>query len=127
MREKRLRYCNAGHTSPLLVRREEIRELSATGVPLAIMEDMQYTGGEEAFEPGDTLVIYSDGIPEAEVRRGQATGFYGEERLRKCALALVASGATASTLGAGLLEDVRRVAGEGMRVDDVTLVVVRRI
>jgi serine phosphatase RsbU (regulator of sigma subunit)/CHASE2 domain-containing sensor protein len=124
--EKRLRYCNAGHNSPLLVRGEEVRELGATGVPLAIMEDMPYTGGEEAFEAGDTLVIYSDGIPEAEVRRGQANGFYGEARLQNCARTLAASGANAAAIGAGLLDDLRRVAGEGMRGDDVTLVVVRR-
>ena len=68
------------------------------------------------------LVIYSDGIPEALVNKQ----FYGDERLQEKALALARSGATADAFVEGILTDLRTVAGEGMRADDVTLVVVRR-
>ena len=123
--EKKLRYCNAGHNSPLLLRAGEVRELGATGVPLAVMEDMFYTGGEESFEAGDTLVIYSDGIPEAP-QRNQPKLFYGDERLREQALALAKSEPDSKAIVEKLLADVKQVAGERMSVDDVTLVVVRR-
>jgi len=123
--EKKLRYCNAGHNSPLLLRDGDVRELGATGVPLAVMEDMPYTGGEESFETGDTLVIYSDGIPEAP-QRNQPKLFYGDERLREQALALAKSEPDAQAIVEKLLTDVRAIAGERMSVDDVTLVVVRR-
>jgi sigma-B regulation protein RsbU (phosphoserine phosphatase) len=123
--EQRLRYCNAGHNSPLLLRDGKVIELKATGVPLAVMEDMPYTGKEEAFGPGDTLVIYTDGIPEAP-QRAQPKQFYGDERLYQRARALSAAHPNAAEIVARLLADVRAVAGDGMHVDDVTLVVVRR-
>jgi len=119
--EKRLRYCNAGHDPPLLLRGGELHLLDANGMPLAILDSMEYTGGEEAFGAGDALVIYSDGIPEAPIGKQ----FYGNERLREQALALARSGATASAFVDDMLADVRAVAGEGMHADDVTLVVVR--
>jgi len=122
VRERRLRYCNAGQNPPLLLRDGALHQLAATGVPLAIMESMEYSGGEESFERGDTLVIYSDGIPEAPIGKH----FYGDERLLKLARELCRSQGTAAAIVEGVLTDLRRVAGEGMRADDVTLVVVRR-
>jgi serine phosphatase RsbU (regulator of sigma subunit) len=120
-REGRLRYCNAGHSPPLLLRGGSLHELPATGLPLAVLEDGRYTGGEEAFRPGDVLVIYSDGIPEAPIARQ----FYGEARLHELALQLAQSGGTAVAIVNHMLADLRAVAGDGMRADDVTLVVVR--
>ncbi|MFI5370307.1 MAG: SpoIIE family protein phosphatase [Candidatus Eisenbacteria bacterium] len=122
VREGRLRYCNAGHNPPLLLRGGALHLLPATGIPLAIMDDGEYTGGEEAFHAGDALVIYSDGIPEAPV----AKQFYGEERLHERALKLAQSDLTAVAFVDHLLADLRAVAGDGMRADDVTLVVIRR-
>ena len=87
-----------------------------------MMDGLPYTGGEESFGAGDTLVIYSDGIPEAPVGKD----FYGDDRLRERSLALAASSADAAAIGDGILGDLRAVAGDGMRADDVTLVVVRR-
>ena len=123
--EQRLRYCNAGHNSPLLLRDGKVIELGATGLPLAVIENMPYTGAEETFVVGDTLVIYSDGIPEAP-QRAQPKQFYGDERLQECALALSAAHPNAAEIVERMLADVRAVAGDLMHVDDVTLVVVRR-
>ena len=123
--EKKLRYCNAGHNSPLLLRDGVVKELGATGVPLAVMEDMFYTGGEESFETGDTLVIYSDGIPEAPQKNAPKL-FYGDDRLREQAVALAKAEPDSKAIVEKLLADVKQVAGERMSVDDVTLVVVRR-
>jgi CHASE2 domain-containing sensor protein len=123
VREGRLRYCNAGHNPPLLIRDGVLHELPATGIPLAIMEDTDYTGGEEAFRAGDVLVIYSDGIPEATVARQ----FYGDERLHENALKLAQTDLSAVAFVNHILADLRAVAGQGMHADDVTLVVVRGI
>jgi CHASE2 domain-containing sensor protein len=121
-RENRMRYCNAGHNPPLLLRGGKLELLMATGLPLAMMEGLPYTGGEQSFGSGDALVIYSDGIPEAPVQKD----FYGDERLRELALALAGSPADAAAIGEGILSDLRAVAGGAVRADDVTLVVVRR-
>jgi serine phosphatase RsbU (regulator of sigma subunit) len=52
--------------------------------------------------------------------------FYGDERLRERALALAAAPGGAAAIGEGILGDLRAIAGDGVRSDDVTLVVVRR-
>jgi serine phosphatase RsbU (regulator of sigma subunit) len=119
--EKRLRYCNAGHEPPLLIRGDEVHLLSANGMPLAVLESMEYAGGEDTFDVGEVLVIYSDGIPEAPIGKE----FYGNERLQERARALARSGATAAELADGILADVRAVAGDAMHTDDVTVAVVR--
>jgi len=121
VRERRLRYCNAGHNPPLLLRDGTLHLLPANGIPLAVMEDVEYRGEEQPFNPGDTLVIYSDGIPEAPVARQ----FYGDERLHESAIRLAKTDSTAVTFVNHILADLRAAAGEGMRADDVTLVVVR--
>jgi len=121
LKDRKVRYCNAGHNPPLLVHNGELHLLEATGIPLALMEDMPYTSGEESFEPGDTLVIYSDGIPEAPIGKQ----FYGDERLREKAVAQAIAGAPPAEIVDHVLKDLRSAAGDGMHADDVTLVVVR--
>jgi len=118
-----LRYCNAGHNPPLLVRAGAIEELMATGLPLGMIEDTDYTEESRAFAPGDTLVIYSDGVTEAPNARDQE---YGEERLQRKVLELLGQGAGARRLVEGILEDVRAFARDRLSTDDVTIVVVRR-
>jgi sigma-B regulation protein RsbU (phosphoserine phosphatase) len=119
--DRKLRFCNGGHNAPLLLRDGALRELPATGIPLAITEFGRYSGGEESFQPGDTLVIFSDGIPEARVGKD----FYGDERLHKKSLELAAVDIPAKEFVDRILADVRMVARDGMKEDDVTLVVVR--
>lgn len=121
VRDGRLRYCNAGQNPPLLFRDGQLQLLAATGIPLAVMEEGMYTGGEAEFRPGDVLVIYSDGIPEALLGKQ----FYGDDRLQERARKLAQSGVTAAAFVDDILADLRAVTGEGMRADDVTLVVVR--
>jgi sigma-B regulation protein RsbU (phosphoserine phosphatase) len=121
-RDATLRYCNAGHNPPLLVRRGRIDRLTATGVPLAMLETAEWSDGEEAFGPGDLLVLYSDGIPECRDKRE----FYGEERLARRVAELDASGATAGAMVEALMADIHEFARGPLVEDDVTLVVVRR-
>jgi len=121
LREKRIVYCNAGHNPPLLLRGGELQELGATGIPLGIMEEGFYAPGEAPFGPGDVLVIYSDGIPEAPIGKQ----FYGDDRLQALARKLAASDLKAAAIVDQVLTDLRAVTGEGMRADDVTIVVVR--
>jgi sigma-B regulation protein RsbU (phosphoserine phosphatase) len=117
-----LAYCNAGHNPPLVAREAGVEELPATGIPLAMIEMLGYTEGRAALAPGDTLLVFSDGVPEWP--RGD--DFYGDERMRERFLALVAEGRDARGIVEGLLADVRAWARGSVNVDDVTLVVVRR-
>jgi serine phosphatase RsbU (regulator of sigma subunit) len=72
------------------------------------------------IEPGDTLVIYTDGLVEA--RRGKEE--YGMKRLREAVAEL--GGQPAVEMAAGIVESVNGFTGGGVRRDDVTLVVVKR-
>jgi serine phosphatase RsbU (regulator of sigma subunit) len=121
--EPRMRYCNAGHNPPILLRPDGPDLLGATGLPLAMLEAARYGDDERPFGPGDTLVLYSDGIPEAPVK----DDFYGDERLLEKVQALASRGRPAAEVGADLLADVQAQAGEALATDDVTLVIVRRL
>ncbi len=61
-----MRYASAGHDPTILVRASgEVELLNPTGMPLGLMPEAVYTASEANIEPGDTLVLYTDGITEA--------------------------------------------------------------
>ena len=73
-----LRYCNAGHPPPLVLRADGGEdELAGTGLPLGVQDDGVHTAREVAFEPGDTLFAATDGLGEAR-REG---AFFSDARL----------------------------------------------
>ncbi|HKY05674.1 MAG TPA: SpoIIE family protein phosphatase, partial [Blastocatellia bacterium] len=75
-----LSYSNGGHNTPILMRRTgEIVMLDKGGLPVGLMPGVQYCEDSVRFEPGDVLVIYSDGITESVNDRDEEE--FGEERL----------------------------------------------
>jgi sigma-B regulation protein RsbU (phosphoserine phosphatase) len=61
-----IRFANAGHNPALLLRADGTTEqLAATGMPLGLMPAAEYTSEERSMQPGDLLVLYTDGIVEA--------------------------------------------------------------
>ena len=70
-----LRYCNAGHNPPYLLRVDGASErLPATGVPFGVDGDLPYRLAEATLRPGDALFLYSDGITEAFNSQGEEFG-----------------------------------------------------
>ena len=118
--ERRLRYVNAGHHSPILVGSNFGKRLESGGFPLGMFGDAEFQTGELTLEPGDLLVIYSDGITEAESQTGDE---FGEHRLQ----AAVEANSTKPLveLQAAVLEAVRKWSGSGEPQDDMTLLIVR--
>lgn len=78
-----LHYASAGHNPPLLMRADgEVRELDAAqSLPLGVAVGSAIPDAVETLRPGDTFVLYTDGITEAMNRQGQ---MYGRERLLLC-------------------------------------------
>jgi serine phosphatase RsbU (regulator of sigma subunit)/anti-sigma regulatory factor (Ser/Thr protein kinase) len=70
-----LRFANAGHNLPAHLSGEGVRELRATGMPLGLMPGMTYEETEAQLQPGDGLVLYSDGLVEAHNVEGEMFGF----------------------------------------------------
>lgn len=113
--------CNAGHCPPLLVRGANVEPIEATGVPVGLFCVSNFASRSCALDPGDMMVLYTDGITEA---RNPADEEYGEQRL----MTLVRSMASAApqvivdTCIAAL--DTFRAGAR--RTDDSTVMVIKR-
>jgi serine phosphatase RsbU (regulator of sigma subunit) len=117
-----LEYVNAGQNPPLIRRRTgRFERLGPTGVALGMFEASAFAQAHTTIEAGDLLVLYSDGITEAEDRSG--TPF--EETGLELAIERHA-GSSAAALGAAVLAAVETHAGEPRFRDDLTLLVLRR-
>ncbi len=118
----RLRYTNAGHNPPLVLRAEgTAEELGSTGVPLGLLPQATYRAGETTLGPGDILVLYTDGLVEAADPEANE---YGLDRLREVCLCGRAEACTA--LAGILTRDMEEFARGVPFADDRTLVLVRR-
>jgi serine phosphatase RsbU (regulator of sigma subunit) len=116
-----LRYVNAGHNPPLLRRvGGELVRLEAGGLPLGIREAPAYESQALTLGRGDLLVIYTDGIVEAENERHEE---YGEARLAELVRALPAVSSAEGL--AQILASVTAFTGAAPQLDDTTCMVVR--
>lgn len=117
-------YVNAGHNPPLVLRRSgEAEMLPGGGLILGVLRDAPYERMQARLGEGDVLVLYSDGVTEAE---NPATGEqFGEQRLLE-ALA-PAAGAAPEEMIARVRAAVERFAGSVSGSDDFTLVVAKKI
>ncbi len=111
---------------PLMIRKadgsvEEFGE-DAIGVPIGVMEDFPYDVATRVIEPGETVVIYTDGVSEA---MNPESDLYGVPRIRE--IVEQHPQATAAELGVALREDVRRHANGRPQNDDITLMVFGRL
>ncbi len=118
----RLDYVNAGHNPPILVRAAgTVEKLAAGGLVLGIFETVSYEGGAVVLEPGDMLVIYSDGVTETWDPDGEE---FGEDKLVALAVADRAMGA--NDLQNAILCEIERFEQGARATDDRTLLVLKR-
>ena len=118
-----LRYVNAGHNPPILLRTSDSVELlRAGGCVLGVFEDAEFEEGTADLNPGDLLALYSDGITES---RNTSADEYGEERLT-AALSRHRHEGAAGVEEAVFAELVKFAAG-APQYDDSTLLILRRL
>jgi len=118
-----LTYVNAGHNTPILRRPTgAIERLQIGGLPLGIMPDAVYESASVVLGSGDWLVIFTDGVIEAE---NNAQEEYGETRL----MVMLHSGValTPSMMLNTIMADLDRFTGDAPQHDDVTLMLVKAI
>jgi sigma-B regulation protein RsbU (phosphoserine phosphatase) len=113
--------CNAGHCRPILLRQDGTEQIDPTGLPLGLFSDGRFLVRDIRLDPQQSLILYSDGITEAQDPRGNA---YDEQRLIRALHDHAERGAAA--MAEGVLEDVTRFCGTRPRQDDMTLLIVRR-
>ena len=117
-------YVNAGHCFPFVLRSKQasMTSLPATGLPVGMFEGVEFEQVTHKLEPGDFLVLYTDGVTEAMNKSFEE---YGEMRFQQAMVAR--SDQSAGGFLGGIVADVEKfVAGEPQS-DDVTMVVLKRI
>jgi serine phosphatase RsbU (regulator of sigma subunit) len=118
-----VRYANAGHNPPLVIRGNgTVEELGPTGIPLGLLAMGEYEAGELTLTPGDTLVTYTDGITEAIDPEDEE---YGAKRLETLCRERASEGLDA--LAESVHADLATFAKGVPYADDQTLVMLRRI
>jgi sigma-B regulation protein RsbU (phosphoserine phosphatase) len=117
-------YASAGHDPPLLARQgtREAITLERGGLVMGVQPGIVYEEETLSLEPGDTLVLYTDGVTEASDSRGQQ---FGLEGLKAAVVAGVGLGLGADELARQLFLRVREFARGGHRDDDMTLMALR--
>jgi len=116
-----VRYLNAGHNPPFLIRKNRVDKLGASSVPLGMLPATTYE--EAAFEiaPGEMILAYSDGLTEAENSLGEE---FGMSRLE--AMLPELRPLDPRSVGRRILKEVDRFLGEARTTDDLSLVVIKR-
>jgi sigma-B regulation protein RsbU (phosphoserine phosphatase) len=116
-------YSNAGHNPPMLLKADgRIEQLTEGGVALGVLPDARYEECPIAIGPGDLLVLYTDGVSEAE---NESKEQFGEARLE--ALMRKHANDSAEEILKAIVDAVTTWAGERGPTDDLTLLVVRRL
>ncbi len=111
-----LRYCNAGHNPPYLLRAGGGHDtLRLTGIPFGIDAEMPYRIDETVLHPGDALFLFSDGVTEAFDTEGAE---FGTARLEAALEA--GRGGSAAELVAGVLGATAAFAAGAAQSDDIT-------
>lgn len=119
---RRLRYVNCAHNAPLLLRSSgALERLDATALMLGAFAQWSCTVAEVALAPGDSLVIYSDGVTEAVSSSGDE---FGEERLVRVVRSR--QGQPAAQMVDAVLDAVAAFSS-GPRGDDVTVMALRAL
>ncbi len=118
---RRLTYCNAGHEAPLLLRNGKFEKLEAGGMIVGIDGGQPYEKGIVDLKPGDMLLLFTDGLCDAQNFDKQR---FGRQRILDAMLAARESTGAHDALS-HVLWEMRRFAGLNERTDDTTLVMIR--
>jgi sigma-B regulation protein RsbU (phosphoserine phosphatase) len=113
-------FCRAGHPKPLLIQLGEKGWLDTEGLLLGLQEDGEFEERSVQLSRGDTIVLYTDGLLEAQSPAQQA---FGTEGVRDAALSSLA--APPKQMAFNIVEAARRHCGDSPLVDDMTALVVR--
>jgi sigma-B regulation protein RsbU (phosphoserine phosphatase) len=120
-KQGRFEYVNAGHVPPLLRRKAgQLEGLGSANFPVGMFSEAEYQSSRIQLEPGDYLVIYTDGVSEAQNTRSE---LFEEARLRRIMEDF--SGQNVQDMGDAIREGMRAFTEGAAQSDDITLLVVQ--
>ncbi len=117
-----LRFVNAGHLPPIVLRAEGLEEMQKGEAALGLMASTQYAERKLELQSGDVFLAYSDGLTEASNERGE---FFGSERLLKRLRLL--RGSSPDAIGKALLGEIDFFVSDAPPNDDISLVILKRL
>ena len=112
--------CNAGHPPALMIRGDRIERIPATGLPLGLFPDQRFALEKVKLEPGDALLLYTDGVVEARNSAGEE---YGMSRL--CDTTMKTRMLPPRGLVAHFLTELSQFSSGASQADDITLMGIR--
>jgi sigma-B regulation protein RsbU (phosphoserine phosphatase) len=115
-----LEIVNAGHCPALVVTDAGVQQVRATGLPLGLFSETEYSVNEIRLTPGATLALYTDGITEARAASGEE---YGVARLGRAVKQ--ACQVSLEQLPQRIFSDLRGFTGGARQLDDQTLLLIR--
>ena len=113
--------CNAGHPPPLLIRGGEIERLDATGLPIGMFSSVTFSSRIVRLAPGDLLLLYTDGLSEAQNAAGDG---YGIDRL---SVRAASANRRPQAIIDACVRDAAAFRGAPGFADDVTMLAVSRL
>ena len=119
-----LTYANAGHNPPYLIANQndqKVTSLTRTGIPIGVEEGVTWEHASIKLERGDMLLLYTDGVPDAQNSGGQ---FFGEDSLVQ--IGIDCQGESAERLQRKIIDAIYAFTGEAPQFDDITLIVLIR-
>jgi sigma-B regulation protein RsbU (phosphoserine phosphatase) len=117
-----LTYVNAGHTRPLLIRKDRTSQrLTEGGVALGLFEQSTYQTGHATIQPDELMAMYSDGITEAENPNGRS---FDESGLESVLIANL--NGPLPSMGAAVVHAVEQHTADTRFADDLTILLLRR-
>lgn len=120
-RQGEIEIASAGHFPALVVAKDGVRQIAATGLPLGMFSSSRYTVQRVRLEPGDSLLLYTDGISEANSPEGKEYGVAGIMRVAE-----ERHGWAPHELMAACLKDVHKFSSGAPAKDDQTLMILHR-
>jgi phosphoserine phosphatase RsbU/P len=117
---KKLEIVNAGHNPPLIARNSKVMNLPNTGVLLGCFESAQFVRKDYLLESNDVLVMFTDGITEANNEKGET---YGDERFENIIMQNCTK--SANELKEVLYKDVKTFEDGAEQTDDITMLIVK--
>ena len=117
-----LRFCQAGYPSPLLIRANGVTEwVGSGGMPVGMLPNAEFECDSVTLRPGDRLVVYSDGVIEAENPQGES---FGEERLAD--FVCLRPDQPANSVLAELSAHLRNWTTNEVFADDISMILIER-
>jgi serine phosphatase RsbU (regulator of sigma subunit) len=130
--EHKVTVVNAGHITPLVYRQstdalDNAVDPETGGLPLGVMENYQYTAAYAELKPGDSILIFTDGVTDIQSGKGERFEMTGVKRALQSDHSVSSEQKTPTGLGERLIKAVKQYGAGRPQYDDIALVVFGRL